>query len=454
MTDPKLAIPPQNLEAEQAALGSMLMDADVCRDLADTLSPEDFYREANANVFRAMKALLADHKPVDLVTLADRMKADKTLALAGGVAYLTTLANCTPVAQNGPHYAQVVRAAQRGRLLQAVCRKTLGRIAEATDYIAAVREAEAEILAIARDAAEGKEPVKLFEVLAERLKAYEKPPQGGVDTGFTSLDAIIGGMLPGDLCILAARSSMGKTSLLRVIARQAAMKGTPVLFFSLETPKEQQADMFVASEGRINTLDIRSHSFDDKDWKAIQRAVAKLGPLPLFIDDQAGLTASEARARARRFKARVPALGLVCIDYLQLMRPESRAENRNQQLSETTAILKATARELGLPLLVLSQLSRDVDKRAGKDHKPVLSDLRDSGAIEQDADLVLFIYREDYYDKLSPKQNVAEIIVAKHRNGPPGTVEVSWVKEYATFAPLDKRHKEYVPKEGDVPWDD
>ncbi|MEW6016442.1 MAG: replicative DNA helicase [Pseudomonadota bacterium] len=449
-TIPNPSLPPQNLEAEQAVLGSMLIDADVCRELADTLSPEDFYREANANVFRAMRALLAAHQPVDLVTLTGQMRADKTLEQAGGVAYLTALANATPTAANGVHYAEAVRAAHRGRLLQAACRKALGRIGETTDYGTVIREAEAEILAIARDVGRGREPVKLFDILAERVKAYEKPPKGGVDTGFSNLDAIIGGMSPGDLVILGARSTMGKTSLLRVIARQVAGKGTPVLFFSLEMPKEQQADMLMASEGRINTLDIRSHSFDDRGWKAIRRAFARLGELPLYIDDEGGLSASEIRARARRFKSKVPDLGLVCVDYLQIMRPERRGDNRTQELGETTGILKNTARELGLPLLVLSQLSREVDKRAGKDHRPTLPDLRDSGAIEQDADIVMFIYREDYYDKTTPKQGIAEIIVAKHRNGPPGTVEVKWLKEYATFAPLDTKH---VPEEDDdAPW--
>ncbi|MHB8928925.1 MAG: replicative DNA helicase [Bacillota bacterium] len=449
---PAADIPPQDLTAEQTVLGSMLIDNQVAREVADILQPTDFYREANANVFRAMLALLRVGEPLDFVTVKARMESDKTLDLAGGLAYLTALANAVPIAQNGPYYAGIVAEKSRARRLQAVLRSALSDLQDSGSAAEALAKVEGEILALGREETSGREPRKLIEVAADRIQVYAQPANQGVQTGFGDLDRLLGGLLGGDLVIVAARSSMGKTAIARVITRQLASRQGAALLFSMEMSETQQADMFLAAEAKVNTIVLRNHALTKYDWARVDQALQRFEQLPIFIDDQPRLKASEIRARTRRFKARVPDLALVAVDYLQIMAPERARENRNVELSETTAILKTAARELDVPFLVLSQLNRDVDKRP--DHRPVLSDLRDSGAIEQDADIVMFIYREDYYKPDTDKKGIAEVIVAKHRGGPPGTVELAWVKDYAMFKGLDKRHSDQQLRidEEDIPW--
>ena len=434
-------IPPQNLEAEQAVLGSMLIEREAIIKVADVLHKEDFYREANREVFQAIIDLHDHGEAVDLVTVADELRNRGLLEAIGGVAYLTTLANSVPTAANAEHYARIVEEKALLRQLISVATDIVARGYQGAEEVAAlIDDSERRIFEIAqRRSTEEYSPIKgvLLDAF-ERIEFLYSNKEGvtGVPTGFKELDALTSGLQPSDLIVIAARPSMGKTTLLLNMARNAALnKSFPVAIFSLEMSKEQLAQRLLCAEAGVDGQRLRTGHLTDADWPRLSHALGRLSDAPIFIDDTPSISAMELRAKARRIKAEHD-LGLIIVDYIQLMRTRGRVENRQQEISEISRSLKALARELKVPVVIGSQLSRAVEQR--DDKRPMLSDLRESGAIEQDADLVAFIFREEYYKPDTEKKNVAEIIVAKQRNGPTGTVELIFLKEYGRFADPEK----------------
>lgn len=429
----------QNLEAEQAVLGSMIIDKDAIIDVAALIAAEHFYREANREIFQAVLTLYESRQPVDLVTVVDALRGRGVLETVGGVAYVTALANAVPTAANAEQYAEIVRECYIARRLKATCVETARKFGEVQDLAELLEDHQKSVFDLTQVRA-SREAASLKDIAAERLVDYEAKIPPGLRTGFGDLDAVLSGLHGGELVILAGRPMMGKSSLMRAITKSVARKGIPVLMVTLEMTRKEQADVLISGESKIPITAIRNRAFGSFEWQNLIHAYKVLGELPVFIDDSPALTADDIRARARRLKARMPALGLVAVDYLQILKPP-KAENRNLEVTEMTRTLKLAARELDVPFLVLSQLSRDVDKRRSDEHRPVLSDLRESGAIEQDADVVMFVYRESIY-KPDADRHKAEIIVAKHRSGPTGTVELRWWPEYATFTGLDSQRKE------------
>ncbi|MHB8927363.1 MAG: replicative DNA helicase [Bacillota bacterium] len=437
-------VPPQNLEAEQAVLGSMLIEREAIIKVADTLHREDFYREANREVFQAIVNLHEHGEAVDLVTVTDELRKQGLLETIGGIAYLTALANAVPTAANAEHYARIVEEKALLRELITVATDIVARGYQGAEEVAAlVDDSERRIFEIAqRRSTEGYSAIKgvLLDAF-ERIEFLYSNKEGvtGVPTGFKGLDALTSGLQPSDLIVIAARPSMGKTTLLLNMARNAALTKTmPVAIFSLEMSKEQLAQRLLCAEAGVDGQRLRTGHLADADWPRLSHALGRLSEAPIFIDDTPSISVMELRAKARRIKAEHD-LGLIVVDYIQLMRTRGRVENRQQEISEISRSLKALARELRVPVIIGSQLSRAVEQR--DDKKPMLSDLRESGAIEQDADLVAFIFREEYYKPDTEKKNIAEIIVAKQRNGPTGTVELVFMKEYGRFADPDKFRK-------------
>jgi replicative DNA helicase len=430
-------IPPQNLEAEQAVLGSMLIEREAIIKASDVLQREDFYREANKEIFQAILDVHERGEAVDLVTVTEELKRRSQLEAVGGVAYLTALANAVPTAANAEYYAKIVEEKALLRQLITVGTDIVGRGYQgAEDVTELIDDSERRIFEIAqRRASEGYSPIKSVLLDAfERIEFLYSNKEGitGVPTGFKGIDAITSGLQPSDLIVIAARPSMGKTTLLLNIARNAAIQKTqPVAIFSLEMSNELLAQWLLCSEAGVDGQRLRTGHLTDADWPRLSHALGRLSDAPIFIDDSPSVSIMELRAKSRRIKAEHN-LGLIVVDYIQLMRTRGRVENRQQEISEISRSLKALARELKVPVVIGSQLSRAVEQR--DDKRPLLSDLRESGAIEQDADLVAFIFREEYYKPDTEKKNLAEIIVAKQRNGPTGTVELVFLKEYGRFA--------------------
>ena len=430
-------LPPQSLEAERSVLGAMLIESEAIPRALTLLVPEDFYRDAHRAIYEAMLLLFERSEPVDLVTLSSELGKLGRLEAVGGAAYLTQLASGVPTAAHVDRYAQMVRDRS---LARQVIRAGTDIVARGFDpQIAAdelLDEAEQRIFQIAQSrSTRSYSPLKdvLIEAIAKVDTVYrEGGGVTGVRTGFGEFDDLTAGLQPADLIIIAARPSMGKTAFALNLARNAAIAGVPVVIFSLEMSREQLALRLVCSEGFINQNNLRTGRMSEAEWKNFALAVDRLSGAPIFIDDSPALTALDLRARARRLKAEHH-IGLVLLDYLQLMESRTRTENRQQEISAISRSLKALARELDVPVVALSQLSRAVESREHK--QPMLSDLRESGAIEQDADVVAFIYRDDYYNQELPpeKQNIAEINIAKQRNGPVGKVYLHFQKEYGRF---------------------
>jgi replicative DNA helicase len=435
-------LPPQNPEAELSLLGSLLIDKDAIIKVADIVTGEDFYVTKNGKIYEAILGLYERREPIDVVTLSDALQKSGDLKTIGGSSYLTELANSVPSAAHAAHYAKIVSD-----------KATLRRLIEAANSINNLAYQEGDALDTVLDEAEqnlfgvSQKHLKqnftpISDVLTEsfeRLDGLHKDKQTlrGVPTGYKSLDNLLAGLQKSDLIILAARPSMGKTSLALNIAQHVATKeGIPVGVFSLEMSKEQLIDRLLASEAGIDSWKLRTGNLEDRDFEKINKAMGVLADAPIFIDDSPMANVMEMRTKARRLQSEND-LGLIVIDYLQLMSGRnSGGDNRVQEISEISRGLKGLAREINVPVIALSQLSRSVEMRSPK--IPQLSDLRESGSIEQDADVVMFIYREDYYEKDSERKNIADILIKKHRNGPTGDVELFFVPEQMLFKSLDK----------------
>lgn len=432
-------IPPQNIEAEQAVLGAMLIKKEAVIEAMEILRPEDFYRDAHRVVFEAIMAVFQNDSAVDMITVTEQLKKSDLLDKAGGVAGVTALANAVPTAANVVYHAKIVREkAELRELINAGSEITGWAFEDSDDVDAVMDKAEKRILEVtARENSAEFTSMKdivisVFKQIEER--STNKGGLTGVASGFTDLDRLTSGFQPSDLILVAARPSMGKTAFTLNIASYVAVHlDKPVAFFSLEMSKEQLAQRMLCSEGGIDSQRLRNGDMKDEDWEHVIAAADRLTYAPVFIDDTPGITVMELRSKARRIKAE-HGLSMVIIDYLQLMsgKGSKNGDNRQQEISEISRSLKALARELKVPVIALSQLSRSVESRQVK--RPMLSDLRESGSLEQDADIVMFLYREDYYDKETEQQNVTEVIVAKHRNGPIDTVRLYFDKEFTRFA--------------------
>ncbi len=437
-----LRMPPQSLDAEQSVLGGILIEDRAITKVLDILMPQDFYREGHRKVFSAMIDLFDKSEPVDFITLTEALKKKGTLEDAGGIAYITSLVDNVPTAANIQYYAKIVKE-------KAILR---GLIAASSEIIADSYEAKRDV-----DELLEKAESKIFEISEHKIKQAFFPIQKivtesveiiqhlynkdlditGVPTGFKDIDDMTAGLQPADLIIIAGRPSMGKTALALNIALNAAFKHkVPVAVFSLEMSKEQLVMRMLASEARIELNRIRTGKIRADEWKKLTGAAGNLLETSIFIDDSSGLNPLEMRAKARRLKVEAN-IGLVVVDYLQLMTGMGKAERRDLEISEISRSLKAMAKELKVPVVALSQLSRAVESRENR--RPILADLRESGAIEQDADVIAFIYRDEVYNPNSDDKGIAEIIIGKQRNGPTGTARLTFINEHTRFEDHSKR---------------
>jgi len=434
-----IRLPPQSVEAEQSLLGGLLLDNTRFDLVADRVTPEDFYRKEHRLIYRAIGALCADSSPADVVTVSEWLQKSDELEAAGGLAYLAALANNTPSAANIAAYAGIVAEHSMMRRLIQTANDIIGSVyrPEGRGAKDLLDDAEAGILEISEGRSQRRgefQPFKrLLSQAVDRIDQLfrSESPLTGVATGFSDLDAMTSGLQRGDLVIVAGRPSMGKTSLAMNIAEHAAIhEKLPVAIFSMEMPAEQLAMRMMASHGRIDAHKVRTGKLDDDDWPKLAMAVGTLDEAPIYIDDTPALTPLELRARARRLK-REHGLGLIVVDYLQLMQATDTNENRATEISNITRALKTLSKELNVPLVALSQLNRSLESRPNK--RPVMSDLRESGAIEQDADVIVFIYRDEVYNEDSADKGIAEIIIGKQRNGPTGKVRLTFLGQYTRF---------------------
>ncbi|MCF6185869.1 MAG: replicative DNA helicase [Desulfobulbaceae bacterium] len=432
-------IPPQNLDAEQAVLGTVLLQDNSILKIAEILSPEDFYRDAHKTIYRSMLDLFEKREPHDLITVANLLGDRNKLEEIGGPAYLALLTDIIPFSGTLVHHAEIIRKKSVLRQLIRTTSEVAARCYDAQDDIdALVDEAEKTIFEIAQSKRkQGFQPMsdivpKAFDRITKLFDRQEHIT--GVATGYEQLDRMTAGLQPSDLIIIAGRPSMGKTALaMNIVQHAAIIEKIPVAVFSLEMSMEQLALRMLCSIGRIDSQRIRTGRLLEKDWPDLTRATGILAEAPIHIDDSAGMTVLEMRAKARRLKSEHD-LGMVVVDYLQLMQGRSsKNENRTQEISDISRSLKAMAKELDVPVVALSQLNRGLESRTDK--RPQLSDLRESGAIEQDADVIGFIYRDEVYNKAedNPNRGLAEIIIGKQRNGPTGTVKLTFLAEYTTF---------------------
>lgn len=434
-------IPPQSIEAEQSVIGCMLLDKEVIPTVTEVLKPEDFYRTDHREIYEAILDLFERAEPVDLITVSEQLKSRGTLDKVGGLEYLSFMATSVPTTANARHYAGIVEEKSLLRKLIKVSSDIVNMGYEASEEVSVVLDrAERSIFDILQKrSSQGFSHIK--DVLVDAFNKLEelynnKGVVTGIPTGFIDLDYKTAGLHNSDLVLIAARPAMGKTAFALNIAQYAAVhRHVPVAIFSLEMSKEQLVNRMLCSEVMVDSHKMRTGKLEDNDWQKIARALGPLSEAPIYLDDTPGVSVMELRAKCRRLKLEKN-LGLVVIDYLQLMQGRGRSENRQQEISEITRSLKILAKEINVPVITLSQLSRAPETRT--DHRPMLSDLRESGAIEQDADLVMFLYRDDYYNEDSEKKNIAEIIIAKHRNGSTGTVELAWMGQYTKFGNLKK----------------
>ncbi|CAK8725306.1 Replicative DNA helicase [Candidatus Electrothrix aarhusensis] len=434
---PKM-IPPQNVEAEQALLGTILIQDKSLLKIVELLAPDDFYRDAHKAIFEVMVSLFERSEPHDLVTVTSLLRDQNRLEHVGGSAYLTSLTDVIPFTGMLVHHARIIREKSILRRLIETSSEVAARCYDAQgDLEALVDKAEQTIFEIAQARkTQGFEPMsKIVPKAFDRITklAERKEHITGISTGYDELDRMTAGLQSADMIVLAGRPSMGKTALAMNIVQHAALiNKVPVAVFSLEMSMEQLALRMLCSVGRIDAQRIRTGHLQDNDWPKLTRATGMLADSPIYIDDTAGMTVLEMRAKARRLKSEHN-LGLVVVDYLQLMQGSSRIENRTQEISDISRSLKAMAKELDVPVIALSQLNRSLESRTDK--RPQLSDLRESGAIEQDADVIMFIYRDEVYNKAedNPNRGIAELIVGKQRNGPTGTVKLTFLGHITTF---------------------
>jgi replicative DNA helicase len=436
-------VPPQNLDAEESVLGAMMLSAGAIAAVSEVLSADgrEFYRESHAKVYRAALTLYAKGEPVDAITLVDQLDERGELEDAGGKVRVHELAALVPASANAAHYAQIVKEAAtlRGliRVGGEIARLGWERPGETAEL---VDRAEQVLFELSQERAQSEfsHIETLLKESFDRITAlYESGADvTGLPSGFRDLDRITSGFQEGNLVILAARPSMGKSALgLCIAANLAVRKSVPVALFTLEMSKSEVTQRLMCSEAKVESQRLRTGKLSADDWPRLTAACDKLAKAPIYVDDSGGITMMEIRSKARRLKSKHPDLGLIIVDYLQLMTSGTNPENRVQEVSQISRSLKVLARDLDVPIIALSQLSRAVEQR--HDKRPILSDLRESGSLEQDADIVCFIYRDEYYNQEeSEQQGLAEVIVAKHRNGPTDTVKLSFLKRYAKFADL------------------
>jgi len=437
-------IPPQNLDAEMSLLGAVLIDEETLADISEHVKPHDFYDKRHGLVFEAMMRLYEKHKPVDLLTLTEELKKKNDIETIGGSAYLTELTNYVPTAAHAEAYAELVsQKAIRRRLIKASAEISEMGFDEETSTDELLEQAEAQLFAVS-DASLKQDLVSIETILTDSFDRMEelhrnKGALRGVRTGWRDLDNMTAGLQRSDLIILAARPAMGKTTLVTNLAYNVAtVAKQSVLFFSLEMSKEQLVDRMLADASGVDAWNIRTGNLSDDDFGKLSDAMGEMAEAPIFIDDTPGVSVLEMRTKARRAAHEQP-LGLIIIDYLQLMQGSGKNDgNRVQEVSEISRGLKLIARELNVPVIALSQLSRSVETRSPQ--IPQLSDLRESGSIEQDADIVMFIYREAYYNPETERENITDLIIAKHRNGPTGKVELFFHPERLRFMSLDRKH--------------
>ena len=436
---------PQSLEAEQSVIGAMIIDKEAIAKVSEKLVKEDFYRDGHKIIYETILDMFKDDMPVDTLTLVERLKSTDMLERAGGVSYISDLSTSMVSTANLTSYIKIV---EEKSLLRKLIRASTAIIEDSynkqDDVYSIVDSAEKKIFDIAeRKSTSDFEP--LSDVLERGFIEIErlfnnKGQITGVGSGFVDLDSKTSGFQKGDMILIAARPSMGKTTFALNIAEHAALKeGKSVVIFSLEMSKEQLAYKLLCSVANVDMLKLRKGDLDDSDWENIARATGPLSKAKIYIDDTAGMSIMEMRSKCRRLKIE-HGIDLILIDYLQLMSGSSSAESRQQQVSEISRSIKALAKEMGCPIIALSQLSRAPEQRT--DHRPMLSDLRESGSIEQDADLVMFLYRDEYYNKETEEKNVAECIVAKQRNGPVGTVKMAFFGQLSKIGNLDVVYKE------------
>lgn len=438
--------PPQNIEAEQAVLGAIFLADEALVTASERLMPEDFYRAAHQRVYQVMLDLAEKGEPVDLVTVTSDLQDRKWLDDIGGVAYLSDLANAVPTAANVEYYSKIVEEKSiLRRLIKVATTIAAEGYASEEEVDAILDEAEKTIL----DVSQRKNTSAFISIKDVLIETYDKIEMlqhhkgdiTGIPTGFAELDRMTAGFQRNDLIIVAARPSVGKTAFALNISQNVATRTAEnVAIFSLEMGASQLVQRMLCAEGNIDAQRMRTGALNSEDWQKLTMAMGSLAKAGIYIDDTPGIKVNDIRAKCRRLKQE-QGLGMIMIDYLQLIQGSGRGgENRQQEVSEISRSLKSIARELEVPVIALSQLSRGVESR--QDKRPMMSDIRESGSIEQDADIVAFLYRDDYYDKETENQNIIEIIIAKQRNGPVGTVELAFVKEYNKFVNLDRRHDE------------
>ena len=441
-------LPPQNTEAEASLLGAILIDSDALVKVADLVSADDFYEDRHRRIYEAITALYEQHSPIDVLTLSDQLKATGFLEAVGGAAYLTELTNFVPTAAHVEQYATIVaQKALRRRLIKASQDIVGLSYDEAKNLQDLIEEAETKLFEVSQQHV-GQDITSIETILTESFERLDelhrdKGQLRGVPTGYKDLDQKLAGLQKSDLFVIAARPSMGKTAFVLNLAHNVAVSaGQSVLIFSLEMGKEQLVDRMLARESGVNAWDLRTGNLSDQDFEKIGHAMGTLSEAQIYIDDTPGITVSELRTKARREAHQHP-LGLIIVDYLQLMSGGSRftgEANRVQEISEISRGLKGVARELNVPVLALSQLSRSVESRPDK--QPQLADLRESGSIEQDADVVAFLYREDYYNPETERKNVLDVQIKKHRNGPVGNIELYFDREKQRISSLDTKHSQ------------
>ncbi|MCH9005034.1 MAG: replicative DNA helicase [Proteobacteria bacterium] len=450
-SEQRLKVPPNSIEAEQSLIGGLMLDALAWDKVADIITSEDFYRKDHRLIFSAIASLIDGGSPCDVVTVSEHLDSRSELDDSGGLEYLATLANETAGAANARAYAKILRERATLRALISAGNEIAGSAYTNDGRTAAevLDDAEKMVFEIADRGTRGKKGFKsLKEILPAAVDRIDTLHQAdgditGISTGFNEFDKLTAGLQPGDLIIIAGRPSMGKTALAVNIAENAAIGAkVPTAIFSMEMPAQQLAFRMISSLGRVDQSHLRTGNFPDEDWSRINMAVQLMSEAPIFIDDTPSLAPGEIRARARRLH-REHGLGLIVVDYLQLMQVPGSKENRATEISEISRGLKALAKELECPVIALSQLNRSVEQRT--DRRPIMSDLRESGAIEQDADLIVFIYREEVYNQDTPRKGVADIAIAKQRNGPIGDFPLTFVGRYTKF-------ENWVPdKYGDFP---
>ncbi|MTI70300.1 MAG: replicative DNA helicase [Firmicutes bacterium] len=434
-------IPPHNLEAEQSVLGSMVLDKDAIITATEIIAPEDFYKEANKEIYESILSLYNRNEPVDLITLSEELKKRDTLEAIGGVSYLANLSEGVSTTANAKYYCEIVEEKSiLRRLIKASNEIMADGYKDDKEVNNVIEMAEKKIFDITqRKSNEGFTPIK--NVLMETLDQIEMMADNedgitGLSTGFIDLDRKTSGLQKSDLILVAARPSMGKSAFTVNIAQNCALKSdASVAIFSLEMSNGQIVQRMLSSEAHVELQKIRNGTLTDEEWARLGRAMGPLGQAKIFIDDTPAITLNEMKAKCRRLKIE-HGLDLILIDYLQLMSGDGKNENRQQEISTISRGLKGLAREMDCPVLSLSQLSRAPELRA--DHRPIMSDLRESGAIEQDADVVMMLYRDEYYNPDTEKKNIGEVIITKQRNGPTGTVELVFMGQYTKFLNMEK----------------